>query len=267
MIDPRLLDAIGDFLLPRLNGARPFVLGVAGSQGSGKSTLAAELARQYGGVSLSLDDVYLTRNERVAMARDIHPLFATRGAPGTHDLGLLYRVLNALETSTSGSQTALPAFDKLADERLPQDQWPVISGRPRLIVLEGSCLGALPQPPEALIEPANALEAEADGQMHWRTYVNEALAGEHVVLRRKLDALVYLRAPDINTVLDWRCQQEAELLGVSELPQVRRASLDLFVAHFERLTVSMMQGGIDADLTFDLDKDRRVLAIAARPTT
>ncbi|NOU04542.1 MAG: adenylyl-sulfate kinase, partial [Novosphingobium sp.] len=61
-----------------------FVLGICGAQGSGKSTLAAALAQRLAAqglraATLSLDDLYLTRAERQALARDVHPLFATRG--------------------------------------------------------------------------------------------------------------------------------------------------------------------------------------------
>jgi D-glycerate 3-kinase len=70
-----------------------FVLGLCGAQGSGKSTLAAALARMLARdgtrtAILSLDDIYLTRAERLQLAREVHPLFATRGAPGTHDVAL-----------------------------------------------------------------------------------------------------------------------------------------------------------------------------------
>lgn len=48
-------------------GATP-IIGVAGCQGSGKSTLALGLAERFGGATLSLDDVYLTKAERTKMA-------------------------------------------------------------------------------------------------------------------------------------------------------------------------------------------------------
>ena len=267
MIDPRLLEAVGGFLLPVLEGERPYLLGISGSQGSGKSTLAKQLAQTYGGVSLSLDDVYLTREERAEMARRIHPLFVTRGVPGTHDLGLLSEVLGALLSATDDSETALPSFDKLADERLPRDQWPVFRGCPRLIILEGWCLGAEPEPETRLAIPVNALEAEADPERHWRDAVNHSLASDYAALNARLDGLIYLRAPGMDTVLEWRCQQEEALMGVTKLPVGRRGALARFVAHFQRLTLWMMQGGIKPDLSFDLNPQRQVLAIAEGRTT
>ncbi|MCP4994757.1 MAG: hypothetical protein GY934_13400, partial [Gammaproteobacteria bacterium] len=69
--------------------AHPMLLGINGAQGSGKSTLAAIvcllLNERHGlhSASLSLDDLYLTRAERQTMATKVHPLFTTRGVPGT----------------------------------------------------------------------------------------------------------------------------------------------------------------------------------------
>ena len=267
MIDPRLPEAVGGFLMSRLRSHRPVLIGIAGSQGSGKSTLAAHLAKTYGGVSLSLDDVYLTREERMDFGRRVHPLFLTRGVPGTHDLDLLSEVLDALSGASDDTETPLPVFDKLADERLPIEQWPVHRGRPRFIILEGWCLGAVPEPEERLREPVNALEAEADPERHWRDAVNDALEGRYADLHRRLDGLCYLRAPDFETVLDWRCEQEAGLLGVDSIPAGRRGAIRRFVAHFQRLTLWMMQGGIMADLVIELDRSRHVVAIAQGDTT
>jgi D-glycerate 3-kinase len=59
----------------------------------------ATVMREVYGVSavvLSLDDFYLTKAARAALAESIHPLFATRGVPGTHDLTLLNETINAL---------------------------------------------------------------------------------------------------------------------------------------------------------------------------
>ena len=243
------------------------MLGVAGSQGSGKSTLAAQLAAEFGGVALSLDDVYLTRAQRLDLARRVHPLFVTRGPPCTHDLELLGQVLDSLCAAAPDTLMALPVFDKLADERVDEDRWPVFLGRPRVIILEGWCLGAQAEPDDRLATAVNTLEAEADPECYWREAVNTALKQDYARLHARLDGLVFLRAPDFDTVLDWRCQQETALLGVSQIAAGRRAALSRFVAHFQRLTLWMMQGGIKADLVIDLDRDRRVLAIAGPPTT
>ena len=75
-------------------------MGLSGCQGSGKSTLVKAIAHvledvhHVNAVVLSLDDFYLTKAERELLARTVHPLFATRGVPGTHDLDLLRQTLS-----------------------------------------------------------------------------------------------------------------------------------------------------------------------------
>jgi len=89
-------------------GGRPPVFAIAGAQGSGKSTLAEQLVRAgtqrgFDVVALSLDDFYLPRRERRRLAREVHPLLATRGPPGTHDLKLADDLINALEDRQANS--------------------------------------------------------------------------------------------------------------------------------------------------------------------
>ncbi|PTT43253.1 kinase, partial [Stenotrophomonas sp. HMWF022] len=80
---------VADRLAGQRSGDPPLILGLCGAQGSGKSTIAARLAKQVErSAILSLDDLYLTRAERQKLARAVHPLFATRGVPGTHDVAL-----------------------------------------------------------------------------------------------------------------------------------------------------------------------------------
>lgn len=265
MIDARLIDRIGRWIDQRTEAMGedgPPVLGIAGSQGSGKSTLAKAVAERFGGASLSLDDVYLTKAERAAMAARVHPLFATRGPPGTHDLGLLNRLLDRLQTVGPDDLTPLPRFDKLADDRAPEADWPVVKGRPRVIVLEGWCLGATPQAEADLDAPINALEAEQDAGSGWRRAVNAALDQPYARLRARLDALIFLKAPGFDVVLDWRCEQEAGLMGQDAVPPERRTALAVFIQHYERLSRHMMDGGVAADVIVDLDRQRRIAGCA-----
>lgn len=166
-VDPGLVEIIGRWIEQADALGPPPILGIAGSQGSGKSTLARIVAEQFGGATLSLDDVYLTRTERQVQAQDVHPLFATRGPPGTHDLRLLHRVLDRLAAAGPGDLTPLPRFDKLADDRMAEADWPVFQGRPTAIILEGWCLGARPQTQPMLALPVNDLEKAQDPDGFW----------------------------------------------------------------------------------------------------
>ena len=248
-------------------GAAPPVIGIAGAQGSGKSTLAKAAATRLSAVALSLDDAYLGRAERARLACDLHPLFATRGPPLTHDLKGLSALIARLRTAGPDARTPLRTFDKLADDVAPPDDWPVFVGRPSAILLEGWCLGATSQSAADLSMPVNALERTEDADGRWRSLCNRALGERYADLTAGLDGLLFLRAPSFERVLDWRCEQQAGLLGVpvSELGQAERDRLAVFIAHFERITRSMLTGNVAADRVIDLDPDRTPLGPARTP--
>jgi D-glycerate 3-kinase len=226
------------------------LIGIGGSQASGKSTLCREAAERFGGVSFSLDDIYLTLAERTLKAAELHPLFKVRGVPGTHDLKLGNALIDSLRT---GGAT-IPVFDKLADDRAAEGR--VFEGRPKVIFVEGWCLGAVPQPPAMLFEPVNTLEASADPNGTWRRVVNGHLQDDYARFFGRFEKALYLAAPGFETVLDWRCEQEAGLLGVEDLPEGRREALKHFIDHYERLTRWMISGGVKADVVVPLDKKR-----------
>lgn len=259
MIGARLLDAVGVLIAAHARPGHVPLIGIAGAQGSGKTTLARLAAERLGAAHLSLDDVYLTKAEREAKGRAVHPLFAVRGPPGTHDLVLLESTVAALRAAGTDHRTPLPSFDKLADDRRPEADWPVFAGRPSAVLVDGWCLGATAQAKADLVAPINALERERDGQGVWRRAVNTELAGPYAALFARFDAILFLKAPSFDAVLDWRCEQEAGLLGLSpaDLPPERRAELAVFIQAFERITRHMLAGGVRADVTIALDKDRR----------
>ena len=99
----------------------PIVVGINGAQGAGKSTLSkilkALLTHGFGKsvVHLSIDDLYLSRSRREALAQSIHPLFKTRGVPGTHDVELGKTILSALTHGDSVLPLQIPAFDNARD--------------------------------------------------------------------------------------------------------------------------------------------------------
>lgn len=255
--------------------AGPSLVGISGAQGAGKSTLAqllrCALEQAFGlqAAVLSLDDFYLTRAERDALARDVHPLFRWRGVPGTHDLLLANRTLDALKAAKSPVQ--LPRFDKATDDRADAARWPTVH-RADILLLEGWCLGATPVPPRELLHPLNAREREEDSAGTWRGLVNAELHGPYREFFARLDTLVFLRAPNFECVCKWREQQEAMLRDqVGIQPGLRAglmtdAEISQFVALFERITRSMLRDTpAIADAVLQLDAGRRVIgATAAR---
>jgi D-glycerate 3-kinase len=255
--DPALIDLVGR-LIAEGPKDRPPLIAVVGAQGSGKTTLARAAADRFGAVQISLDDVYLTRAEREAMVRDVHPLFATRGPPGTHDLVLIQRLIDDLSNAGPDDETRIPDFDKRGDDRRPVEAWRAFRGRPSAILIDAWCLGAVAEDEAALVEPANVLERDLDPDGGWRRAVNGFVAGPYADFAARFDAVLFLRAPGFEVVLDWRAQQEADLLGVTpaNLPATERARLAGFIQYFERITRRMLAGGVRADVVIELDAAR-----------
>lgn len=258
---------------------RLIVLGLCGAQGSGKSTTArvvhdalCELAG-LSIVALSLDDLYLSRAARAALARDVHPLFATRGVPGTHDVARGLAVIDSLAGADAATVTCLPRFDKATDEPVEPGAEARVVGRPDVLVFEGWCVGARPQPASALAEPVNELERVDDAQGRWRGHVNEQLDGPYRRLFHHIDRLVLLRAPRFECVVAWRQEQEHKLAarlraagadtGASRV--MSDAQVARFVMHYERITRHVLEDmPAYADLLVELDEARAVRAAVAR---
>ena len=248
------------------------LVGFSGCQGSGKSTLVALMAkvmREVHGVStvvLSLDDFYLTKATRAALAESIHPLFATRGVPGTHDLALLNETIAALRQPPPGGAVPVPAFDKALDDRTEMVHWRQVSAPVQLIFLEGWCVGLSPQEESELEAPINPMEAEQDPSLIWRGEVNRQLATEYADLFGKLDALLLLQAPSFDAVFEWRWQQEQRLSQQFQQdhpdkpdPTMSRSEVADFILHYQRLTEHGLKTLPDrADFVWELATDRSV---------
>jgi len=249
---------------------KTLVLGVNGAQGSGKSTLCAFLrlilrdAYGYNVAGFSLDDLYKTRAERQAMAREIHPLFAARGVPGTHDVELGMRTLAAL---AAPGTVALPAFDKARDERRPPGEWPLFQGPADVVVFEGWCVGTRPQAASALREPLNDLERREDRFGIWRRHANRQLETAYARLFAQLDRLVFIQVPGMDCVFRWRGLQEEKL--AAKTPgglRMDEAALRRFIMHYERLTrhaLDDLPGR--ADLTLCLNDNHRFTPLDIEP--
>lgn len=252
--------------------AAPFLLGVSGLQGGGKSTLATQLVehasvRGIDAVTLSLDDVYRTRAERAALAQTVHPLLATRGVPGTHDVALLHATLDALASASRHHPATIPRFDKGIDDRVDPATWQHVEQPPRVVVLEGWCIGVPPQADADLATPINALERDEDPHGQWRHHVNAALAGDYAALWSRLDALAVLQAPSFDVVRGWRDEQETALRSAGASHAMTPGQVARFVAHYERISrhalATLPQR---ADVLVSLDVTRRAESVRVAET-
>ncbi len=246
-------------------------IGINGAQGSGKSTMAVflkvllEKGHQLSTVVVSLDDLYMTRAERAALAKTRHPLLATRGVPGTHDVGMGETLLKQLAGLGEGGSMAIPHFDKSTDDRTPESVWPHVQGPVDIILFEGWCVGVRPQP-AADLEPAiNSLEQDEDAGGIWRRYVNDMLAGPYRALFDRLDHLVMLRVPGFECVEAFRTLQESKLRtklereGQSPSGLMDEKALRRFIMHYERLTRHILQEmPARADVLLELDAQQTI---------
>jgi D-glycerate 3-kinase len=249
-------------------GSGTFVLGVNGAQGTGKTTLSNFLSEfmrhdyKMSVAELSIDDIYLTRAERIDLAERVHPLLATRGVPGTHDVALGKAVIDRLCALSAGETMSLPRFDKSVDDRHPASAWPEVTGPVDLVVFEGWCVGSTALPAADLAEPVNRLEAEEDSDCAWRSYVNDQLATTYRELFDKTDALVFMEAPGFDAIYRWRLDQErklAESVGADGTHVMDEASLKRFLQYYERITRhNLVALRPHADVVLALNEDHAV---------
>ncbi len=244
------------------------IVGISGCQGSGKSTLADLLAltlrelHQKNTVVLSIDDFYLGHQQRQILSRTVHPLLATRGAPGTHDVALAIRTLDDL---CARGAAVIPRFDKALDDRTPQEEWDRVTEKPDIIIFEGWCLGAEPQSDDALQEPVNTLEKTEDPDGTWRRYVNQQLIDTYPGLFSMINTWVMLQAPSFDVVYPWRLEQEAKLkkaLPASTASTERTMSepeLKHFIQYYQRITEQLLKTLPEkVDYLFKLDTSRNI---------
>ncbi len=255
-----------------------FVLGVQGTQGSGKSTLADFLTvilstdHQLNTVALSIDDFYLTLEERLTLARTVHPLLKTRGVPGTHDVQLAVNTIDQLKALSSGQSLSLPRFNKAIDDREPESAWTRVSQPVDIIIFEGWCVGMQSQLEDELTTSVNRLEADEDPDGRWRHYVNQALAKDYHDLFSRLNALAVLKAPSFACVYEWRLLQEqklaASLANASDEMKSKILSpeqVERFISHYQRLTEHGLQTlPQQADWTLHLDQNHVITQMTQR---
>lgn len=250
------------------------VVGVNGSQGSGKTTLArfAErlLPHLFGWrvCVLSIDDVYLTLAQRRELAQRVHPLLATRGVPGTHDVALGVKVLRRLRQASPGMEVALPRFDKALDDRAPHQDWEAFRGKPDVVLFEGWCVGVPPQDTAQLDPPINDLERWEDADGVWRRGVNAQLAGPYREWFGHIHRMIFMQVPGFEQVRRWRRLQEEKLAarrpGATGL--MDEAALQRFLMHYERLTRHALEVLPEsADLVARLDAGHRITEVLGGP--
>ncbi len=214
---------IKSFLIPlsywiakKTQKKKPLFIGLAGGQGTGKttiSTLMLIILKKYFKFKvfkISIDDFYKTRNERLILSKKIHPMLKVRGAPGTHDVGLILNFFKQVKNKRF-KKIKLPRFDKSIDDRCKKKLWYKLDFKPDIIIFEGWCVGAKAEKKINLIKPINRLEKISDKKGIWRHYVNDQLNKSYKKFFDQIDMLLYLKAQSFNLLKSWRLKQEKKL--------------------------------------------------------
>lgn len=265
----RVYMPLADMIAVGLDTSTTQIIGVNGAQGAGKTTFCTLMKLVLEGgyglkvLSISIDDLYLSRADREKLAKSVHPLFITRGVPGTHyvqkGIDLFYTLTNAGPADV----TPIPRFNKAVDDVYPEKEWDTFVGRPDVILFDGWFMGATEQPLSELINPVNDLERDEDAEAVWRTYVNLQLKTEYSRLFDCLNLLVMLQVPSFEKVYEWRALQEEKLRittqGQNQSHVMDEEQLKRFISHYERLTRWMLKEMPErADVVFAVNNDHRI---------
>ncbi|NTS78550.1 hypothetical protein HR060_17035 [Catenovulum sp. SM1970] len=240
------------------------ILGISGGQGTGKSTLSEFIAnvlkitKGINTIIISIDDFYLSKHDRKTLALNTHPLLEKRGVPGTHNAENLFSTLQLLNRGYLGFK--IPKFDKLLDDILPESSFQIIDKPYDLVIFEGWCIGA--EPEQDICTPLNDLERQHDPNGIYRQYVNQAI-DDYQAIFKCVDQLLYLDAPSIDLIVNWRYQQELQMLenkgeiGLDK--QAIKQKIMAFVSYFERITLSMKKTMPSrADYLIELDSNHKM---------
>jgi D-glycerate 3-kinase len=238
------------------------VIGLSASQGSGKTTVAAILRIilkvffRKNICVISIDDFYKTLQDRKKMAEQKHPLFKTRGVPGTHDINLIKKFFISIKKKNF-KKIKIPKFNKSIDDRFKKKKWYKINKKPEIIILEGWCVGAKAKAYSTLKKPVNFLEKNEDKDLKWRKIVNEKLQKEYKKLFSMIDHYIFMKAPSFKIVFQWRLLQENKLRKktrnkskVMTYNEIKR-----FVMFYQRITLQMIE---------DLSKSASVVMLLSK---
>lgn len=244
------------------------IIGISGGQGSGKSTitniLKLILKKKYSLTvsNFSIDDFYKTRKIRKKMSKNIHPLFMTRGVPGTHDIKLVINCLKSLK-KRSFKKISIPRFDKASDDRLIKKKWTTIKKKPDVVIFEGWCVSARPQSDKKLKKPINSLEKDFDKDLFWRRTVNLELKNNYKKAFKLIDKKIFLKVPNFSYVFKWRKLQERKLKFKSSGKNIMsNTQVKKFIMFYERITKQMIKDLKHNDIVISLDKNHRLYKIA-----
>ena len=237
---------------------------IAGSQGSGKSSLS-KLIKLYlekfcykSVVIISMDDFYLSKSQRSQLLKNIHPLFLTRGVPGTHDLELMNKKIKKIFNKEF--PIYLPIFDKVSDTR-KRTYKKVLKAD--VIVFEGWCAGAQPVDLNYLQKNFNNLEKHKDKNFIWRNSYNKYL-NQYQKLFSQFNFYIYFQFNQWGHVLNWKYKQELELRDKKKDLGLKK-DLREFIQYYEKVSKWMhLKVPKYCNILIKLDANQKIKSINLR---
>ena len=255
---------ISQYIVPiikAINNSKDNKFIISGPQGAGKSTLAKlfklviEKIYKKKVMLLSIDDYYLSKNQRLKLSKKIHPLLLARGVPGTHDIKALKYHINQFKNQDFPINT--PTFNKLKDDITKKRK---VIKNAQILLLEGWCCGSKPIAIQYLFKNINSLENTFDKNKNWRKYYNSLLRNEYKSVFSLFDKIIYIQVPSFKHVLKWRYSQEKSNASKSDNKNfMNKANLQKFIQHYEKLTKWMLLTlPTKADILIKIDSNQKV---------
>ena len=243
---------------------RTLILGVLGGQGTGKSTLCKLLKLILGDLgltvaTLSIDDLYLTYQERQALRQE-DPRLIWRGPPGTHNIDDGMRVIDLCLSQDDQVEIALPRFDKSLHNGAGDRLEPEVAAKPDILLFEGWFVGVRPINKSIFDNPPEPIITEEDKQFARKC--NERLQA-YVPLWDKLDRLVVLLPEDYRLSQQWRKEAEQKMKAQGKTGK-SDAEIEEFVEYFWKALhpeLFIQPLTKTADLVVEITSDRSLGAI------
>ena len=225
-------------------------LGIVGVNGSGKTTLSEFLrllleSEGYNVVRFSMDDLYPTKSQRLAMAEKIHPNLKTRLM---YDNKQVKRVFSDLKDWKGPIK--IPQFDKGIDDRMPEKNWLLVSKKPDFVIIEGAFTFAKPIDDENLSEADKLINSQVRNVADSYDFIDIKLA---------------LLTESIENVIRFRQQQEADLQkergrDAGMTSQEIESFIRYFQTYLERYTWPQEKDS-RIDFVFTIDSTRCVIGL------
>ena len=246
---------------------RPLIQGILGGQGTGKTTLTAILTLilsqlGYRTLSISLDDLYKTYSDRLALRAE-DPRLVWRGPPGTHDVHLGLTVLDQLRQADPLLPIQVPRFDKSAQDGAGDRCKPEVVESADIVLFEGWFVGVRPTNPDSFDTAPPPIVTDADKA--FARDMNARLV-DYIPLWERLDKLIVLYPSNYRLSLGWRQQAEHQMIATQKMGMTD-AELQQFVEYFwrslhpELFIKPLITDPAYVDLVIEINSDHSVGAI------